>query len=265
MNSDAVRALVESTWEESIVPALLEYVAIPAKSPAFDANWSAHGHLDRAVALAADWCRKQAVEGATVEVVQLDGRTPLLLVDVPGTAAGTVVLYGHLDKQPEMTGWQVGLGPWEPVLRDGKLYGRGGADDGYAVFAALTAVRALQQQGAPHARCVLLIEASEESGSPDLPAYVDHLSDRIGSPDLVVCLDSGCGDYERLWCTTSLRGMTIGTLHVDVLEEGVHSGDAGGIVPSTFRVLRSLLSRIEDESTGALTLPELQADVPQRA
>ena len=262
MDAKKAESFVETAWEESILPALTEYVRIPAKSPAFDPEWKANGHLDRAVALAAEWCRAQPIEGLQVEVIELEGRTPLLWLEVPGESDRTVVLYGHLDKQPEMTGWAEGLGPWEPVRRGDRLYGRGGADDGYAAFASLTAIRALREAGGRHARCVALIEASEESGSPDLPAHVEALKDRIGSPDLVVCLDSGCGNYDQLWCTTSLRGMAAGTLSVDILREGVHSGDAGGLVPSSFRLARLLLERLEDSSNGRLRLDSLHADIP---
>jgi acetylornithine deacetylase/succinyl-diaminopimelate desuccinylase-like protein len=183
-------------------------------------------------------------------------------VEVDGTAPGTTLLYGHLDKQPPMHGWNEGLGPWTPVLRDGRLYGRGGADDGYAAFASITAIRALQAQGVKHPRCVVIIEACEESGSGDLPAYIEALADRIGAPDLVVCLDSGCGNYEQMWVTTSLRGLIGGDLRVSTLSEGVHSGAAGGIVPSTFRIARLLLDRIEDSRTGEILLRELHADIP---
>jgi acetylornithine deacetylase/succinyl-diaminopimelate desuccinylase-like protein len=199
-----------------------------------------------------------------LEVVRLPGRTPLLYIEVPGTVDDTVLLYGHMDKQPEMTGWSEGLGPWQPVLRGDRLYGRGGADDGYATFAALAALEVLQDQRIPHARCVVLIEGCEESGSFDLPHYVEHLRERIGTPSLVVCLDSGAADYERLWCTTSLRGMVIGNLHVDVLREGVHSGEASGIVPSSFRVARAILSRLEDETTGRVLPDWLYSDIPEQ-
>ena len=178
------------------------------------------------------------MSGATLEVVRLPGRTPVIVIDLPGEVEDTVLLYGHLDKQPEMTGWADGYGPWIPRLEGDKLYGRGGADDGYAMFGALSALLALRDQSVPHARCVVLIEACEESGSYDLPYYVDHLAERLGNPSLVICLDSGCGNYDQLWLTTSLRGLASGTLTVRVLEEGVHSGDASGVVPSSFRVLR---------------------------
>jgi acetylornithine deacetylase/succinyl-diaminopimelate desuccinylase-like protein len=204
----------------------------------------------------------QSLPGARVEVLRLPGRTPVLMVDVPGDVDDCVLMYGHLDKQPEFSGWSDGLEPWTPVLRDGKLYGRGGADDGYALFASLTAIRALREQGVPHARCVVLIEASEESGSPDLSHHIDALGDRLGQPTLVVCLDAECGNYEQLWCTTSLRGNLIGSLRVDVLAEGVHSGTASGVVPSSFRILRELLARVEDATSGAILIEELNTSIP---
>ena len=260
MDAEPTRAFVERTWEADIVPALSEYVTIPAKSPHFDPDWAAHGHIDRAVALIEAWCRARPIDGLRVEVVRLAGRTPVLFMEVPGRGE-TALLYGHLDKQPEMVGWADGLGPWTPVRRGDKLYGRGAGDDGYAAFAALTAIEALERQRVAHGRCVVLIEACEESGSYDLPAYVDALAPRIGTPGLVVCLDSGCADYEHLWCTTSLRGIVNGVLTVEVLTEGIHSG-ASGIVPSSFRILRALLSRLEDERTGEIRLRDLHVDVP---
>jgi acetylornithine deacetylase/succinyl-diaminopimelate desuccinylase-like protein len=261
-DSQAILRFVEERWEESILPSLVEYIAIPNESPAFDPDWERAGHMDRAVELVAAWCEAHALEGQKLEVVRLPGRTPLIWIEVPGEIDDTVLLYGHLDKQPEMTGWRGDLGPWKPVLEGDRLYGRGGADDGYAAYASLTAIDALQRQGRPHARCVILIEACEESGSPDLPAYIEHLADRIGRPSLVICLDSGCGNYDQLWSTTSLRGLVTGTLRVDVLEEGVHSGDASGIVPSSFRVLRQLLDRIDDTATGVVTEPAFAAKIP---
>ena len=254
---------VHESWQDSILPVLERYIAIPNRSPQFDPEWAAHGHMDRAVALLEQWCRGRPVPGLQVEVVRLPGRTPLLWLEVPGSGQEPVLLYGHLDKQPALQEWADGLSPWRAVRRGDRLYGRGGADDGYAVFASLTALEALARQGVPHARCVMLIEACEESGSPDLPAYVEALADRIGRPSLVVCLDSGCGSYDRLWATTSLRGLLCGDLHVEVLREGVHSGDAGGIVPSSFRILRALLSRLEDEADGSIRPAELHVRIPE--
>jgi len=245
-------------WDEAILPALTDYIAIPAKSPMFDADWAAHGHIERVVRDAAAWVEARKVPGLTLEVVRLDGRTPVIFFEIESTKAGstdTVVMYGHLDKQPEFTGWRNDLGPWTPKYENDKLYGRGGADDGYAVYAAITAVESLKAQGLPHPRIVGLIETCEESGSHDLPPYLDALRQRLGNVSLVVCLDSGAGNYDQLWLTTSLRGMVSGVLKVEILTEGVHSGDSSGVVPSSFRILRHLLDRLEDSATGRL-LPE---------
>ena len=262
MNDATLLETVGAQWDGDIVGQLIEYIRIPARSPQFDPQWEAHGHIERAIRLAQAWVARQPVRGLTVEILRLPGRTPLLYFDVPGNGDKTVLLYGHLDKQPEMTGWREGHGPWNPRYEDGRLYGRGSADDGYAVFAALAAMVALQAQGIPHARCAGMIETCEESGSYDLPAYLEALAPRLGEVDFVVGLDSGCGDYERLWATTSLRGLVGGNLKVEVLTEGVHSGDASGVVPSSFRIVRSLLDRIEDATTGSVLPGEFHAAIP---
>jgi acetylornithine deacetylase/succinyl-diaminopimelate desuccinylase-like protein len=265
LDNSKLGRFVDQIWGDAIVPTLVDYIRIPNKSPSFDPDWAAHGYMEEAVAMFERWARAEigALPGATLEIVRLPERTPLILVEVPGAGSDdTVLLYGHLDKQPEMVGWAEGYGPWIPRLDGDKLYGRGGADDGYAMFGAIAALRGLREQGVPHARCVIVIEACEESGSYDLPFYVEHLSARIGNPSLVVCLDSGCGNYDQLWLTTSLRGIAAGTLTVHILEEGVHSGDASGVVPSSFRILRQLLSRLEDETTGEIRPASLYAQIP---
>ena len=262
MDLERLESRIARTWDDSILERLVAYVRIPNKSPMFDPEWERHGYMEAAVQLMADWCREQKVPGARIEVRRLPGRTPLLLVEVPGELPGCVLLYGHLDKQPEFTGWLPGLGPWEPVIRDGRLYGRGAADDGYAVFSSLTAIAALKEQQVRLPRCVLLIEACEESGSVDLPAHLASLGDTLGEPSLVVCLDAECGNYEQVWCTTSLRGNLVGTLRVRVLTEGVHSGMATGIAPTPFRILEQLLARIESPVTGDLLLDELHVSIP---
>ena len=264
MDHAVATELIESTWDRSITPSLIDYIRIPNKSPAFDPDWKKNGYMDEAVTLISDWCRANAIDDMALEVIQLEGRTPLIYIDVPGVGEDCVVLYGHLDKQPEMVGWHEGLGPWSPVLDGDRLYGRGGADDGYSAFASLTAIRAVRAAGGQHARCVVIIEACEESGSFDLPHYIDYLQDRIGTPSLVICLDSGCGNYDQLWCTTSLRGIVAGNLEVRVLDEGVHSGDASGIVPSSFRILRQLLDRIDDSTTGSILLDALKVEIPSQ-
>jgi acetylornithine deacetylase/succinyl-diaminopimelate desuccinylase-like protein len=279
MNTERLKRYIDGVWDDSIVPTLCEYIRIPNKSVNYDPQWAQHGYMDQAAELMRKWCEAHALPGMKIELMRLGDRTPLLFIEVPSTidasesptgddasespAGNTIVMYGHMDKQPEFTGWAEGLAPWTPVLREGRLYGRGGADDGYAVFGSLLALRALADQKIPHARCVILIEASEESGSPDLPAYIDALADRIGEPSLVVCLDAECGNYDQFWATTSLRGNVNGKLHVEVLREGVHSGMASGIAPSSFRILRLLLDRVEDPATGRVRVEALHAPIPE--
>ena len=264
MNADTNRKLVDERWSSSIVPTLEQYIRIPNQSPLFDPDWKRNGFMNKAVALASGWVEAQGVRGLKMEVHELEGRTPVIFMEIDGDTSSTVLMYGHLDKQPAMVGWEEGLGPWTPVMRDGRLYGRGGADDGYAIFATIASIRALQEQNIPHSRIVVIIECCEESGSIDLPTYIDLLSDRIGTPRLVICLDSGCGNYEQLWMTTSLRGSIVGNLTVDVLSEGVHSGDASGIVPSSFRIIRTLLDRLEDAKTGEIIPEWLHVEVPHQ-
>jgi acetylornithine deacetylase/succinyl-diaminopimelate desuccinylase-like protein len=293
-----IQKTVARTWTADVVPTLCDYIAIPALSPMFSPDWSQTNHLLAAVVLLKDWAAARKIVGLQVEVHSLPNRTPVIVCEVAafgmgktpsfmkrstdhavegggveggavegGVVAGavvdTVLLYGHLDKQPEMTGWRSDLGPWIPVLEGDRLYGRGGADYGYALFSALSAIEAVQNSGGQHHRCVVIIEASEESGSPDLPAHIEALAARIGTPSLVVCLDSGCLDYDRLWATTSLRGLAGGVLRVDVLSEGVHSGSASGVVPSSFRVIRELLDRVEDSRTGAVLIDACHVPIPE--
>jgi acetylornithine deacetylase/succinyl-diaminopimelate desuccinylase-like protein len=262
MDAHRLQRFADQLWMDSILPTITEYVRIPNKSPNFDPDWAKHGYMDRAVELAERWCRAHAPKGMALEVVRLPGRTPLIFIEVPGTSADTVLLYGHLDKQPEFTGWEPGLDPWKPVLRGDKLYGRGGADDGYAIFSSLAAIGALQEQGLPHARCVLIIECCEESGSYDLPYYIEHLAARIGAVSLVICLDAECGNYEQLWVTTSLRGNMVGNLTVRIMTEGVHSGMASGLSASSFDIMRQLLDRVEDSKSGRLLVAALNTAIP---
>lgn len=264
MDPSVSRQFIDGLWEDSILPELYEYIRIPNQSPAFDAQWAEHGYMETAVSRFEAWARRQPIAGMTIEIVRLPGRTPLLFIEVPGTIDATALLYGHLDKQPAMSGWRDGLGPWQPVLTGDRLYGRGAADDGYAMFTALTAIASLQAQTLPHARCVVLIECCEESGSFDLPYYIEQLAARIGTPQLVICLDSGCGNYDQLWCTTSLRGLAGGVLSVEVLEEGVHSGDVSGIVADSFRIARTLLDRLEDAGSGTIREPAFHAPIPEQ-
>jgi acetylornithine deacetylase/succinyl-diaminopimelate desuccinylase-like protein len=261
MRTAEIRDFVDLMWENEIVPALMEFGRIPNKSVAFDPEWAAHGHMQRAVDLLTKWAQAHAIAGMKLEVARIEGRTPLIVIDVPGASEDRILLYGHLDKQPEMAGWREGLDPWIPVREGDLLYGRGLADDGYAIFACLAALGALHAGKIPHARCTIIIEACEESGSFDLPPYIEQLAERIGCPSLVIALDAGCENYQQLWCTTSLRGLAGGTLRVELLTEGIHSG-ASGQVADSFRVARHLLDRIEDPATGVVADPAFNVSVP---
>jgi acetylornithine deacetylase/succinyl-diaminopimelate desuccinylase-like protein len=264
LNTAQALSEVSYAWDSQIVQQLQDYIRIPAKSPMFDADWKVHGYLDTVVRNTAAWIESQKVAGLKLEVLRLDGRTPVLFFEVAATNASqqTVLMYGHLDKQPEFSGWRNDLGPWTPAFLDGKLYGRGGADDGYAAYAAITAIQALKTQNIAHPKIVGLIETAEESGSFDLLPYVDALKARMGDVGLVVCLDSGAGNYDQLWLTNSLRGMVSGVLKVEILTEGVHSGDASGLVPSSFRIMRQVLDRLEDSATGRMLPASFHCEVP---
>lgn len=266
MNTDQLRTFIDDRWAREVMPPLVEYIAIPCESPAFDPDWAENGHMLAATALMEAWARRQmnAVPGAIVRSIRLEGRTPVLLVEIPGEGDETVLIYGHLDKQPPMEGWTDGRGAWTPSLEGDRLYGRGGADDGYSIFSALLAVLALRDQGLRHPPCVVLMEACEESGSGDLPFYIDHLQDRFGRCGLVVALDGGCGNYDQLWTTTSLRGQVAGVLTVRVLEEAIHSGEASGVVPSSLRIATRLLARLEDRDTGEILAAAFHAPIPEQ-
>ena len=265
-DTNALQERIARQWDSDIVSQLTEYIRLPAKSPNFDPDWVKNGHIEAAVRQAERWVKAQDLPGLEIEIVRLPGRTPFLFFEIPARGAGastkTVAIYGHLDKQPEMTGWRPGFGPWTPVYEEGRLYGRGGADDGYAVFAAISAIAALDAQGIARPRCVGLIETCEESGSYDLPAYLEALAPRMGDVALVIALDSGSGNYDQLWATTSLRGLVNGTLTVNILTEGVHSGDAGGVVPSSFRIARQVLDRLDDSRTGAVKPAAFSCEIP---
>ena len=268
LNTTQALEHVSHAWDTDIVARLTDYVAIPAKSPMFDSAWDANGLLETVVRNTAQWIESQKVAGLSVEIIRLPGRTPVLFFEVAATRSAaltttqTVLMYGHLDKQPEFSGWRKDLGPWTPKYEDGKLYGRGSADDGYAAYAAIAAIQALKSQGVGHPRIVGLIETCEESGSYDLMPYIDALRPRLGEVGLVVCLDSGAGNYDQLWLTNSLRGMVSGVLKVEILTEGVHSGDASGLVPSSFRIMRQVLDRLEDSATGRLLPASFHCEVP---
>lgn len=264
VDTSKTQEFVNQYWDKEVLETLVDYIKIPNKSPEYDPDWESNGFMEEALQLAVQWLKEHAIPGAELHIGRIPTRTPSIVLDIPGQYDKTVLMYGHFDKQPEMEGWRDDLGPWKPVIEGDKLYGRGGADDGYALFSCVTAIKALQEQGIKHPRIVVFIEFSEESGSRDVVAHLEHFEDLIGRPDFLVCLDSCVGDYERLWMSTSLRGLARGTLDVQVLNEGIHSGEGTGIVASSFRVMRSVLDRIENSVTGEIFTSEMKVDIPEK-
>lgn len=247
-----MKDFIDTYWEKEALPTLIAFGAIPNVSPEFDPAWEANGHMQKAVDMLAAWAQTRPIQNMKVEVVSLPNLTPTIFIEIEGEKEGTLLMYGHYDKQPGMEGtWREGLGPWKPVREGNLLYGRGLADDGYAVFAALGAVEAVQQ-GGKHPRIIILIEGSEETGSPHLPAYLEHLKERIGTPDVVITLDADTRTPDALWFTESLRGLVNGVLTIETLATSLHSGMGTGMVPSATRILRLLIERIEDSRTGRI-------------
>lgn len=265
INPQETISFVNQFWDESIIPALSEYIRIPCRSTLYDLEWEKNNYLKTAAEHIVHWAQQQNIVGLKAEVIKLNNFAPLIFIEVDASTESnkTVLLYSHYDKMPESSGWDEGLGAWTPVLKNDKLYGRGAVDDGYAVFTYIAAIKALQTQKIPHAKFVFLIEGAEESGSGGFAEYMHHLRDRIGEPGFVVFLDGECKDYKRLWATTSTRGLINGFLNIEILTLAEHSGCASGIVPSTFRILRQVLSRIEDQETGKILLKTAQLEIPQ--
>mmetsp|Transcript_24422 Transcript_24422/g.21611 ORF Transcript_24422/g.21611 Transcript_24422/m.21611 type:complete len:479 (+) Transcript_24422:68-1504(+) len=254
---------VDADFDKSALPGLMDFIRIPNLSKNFDPEWNSNGLLEKAAKHVKSWIEAQNIKGLNIEYIKNDDLSPLLFIEVAGTDkdAGTVLMYGHFDKQPHMVGWSEGLGPVDPVIKDGKLYGRGSNDDGYSIFSAITAIKACQTNGLAHPRVVFLMEGDEESGSTHINTYIERVKDKIGTPSMIFILDAGCLNYEQFWLVTSLRGNIKPRLNVKIINEGVHSGDASGIVPDTFRIIRELLGRLEDPKTGDI-IKELQVNIP---
>ena len=259
---DALVQRSDELWETSILPSLSDFIEIHALSPLFEPNWAELGELDATIDLFRAWLDEQGIAGLSHEVHRIEDKSPVLLVTIEGTGPGEVIFYSHLDKQPSKPElWSDGLHPLKAVRRDPWLYGRGSVDDGYGGYLCVTSIRLLQEAGIPHPRCAFLIETCEESGSFDLPPYLDALSEELGDPDMIVVLDSGGPDYDHVWMTEALRGLVSGTLSVRVSHEGIHSGTSGGSIPSSFRIQRMLLDRVEDSSTGEVLVPEMHVEI----
>jgi acetylornithine deacetylase/succinyl-diaminopimelate desuccinylase-like protein len=263
MDYEITKKLIDADFEKEVLPNLSEYIKIDNLSPFYDPEWNTNGKQDNAAKFCLDWVLRQNIKGLKGEIIKEADKTPLIFIEIDAHGSDkNYLLYGHFDKQPHFTGWAEGLGPCTPVIKNGFLYGRGGADDGYAIFSSIVAIKAVQTQGGKHGRVVIIIEGSEESGSPHLIPYIEGLKDRIGKPDLMICLDSGSQDYDRLWVTTSLRGVCMADVTVEVLAEGVHSGAGTGYAADSFMILRNLLDRIEDSKSGKI-IDAFQVEIPK--
>ena len=267
LNADKTREIIDAHWDNWYVKGLCEFIEVPNLTPMVDPNYLTNGLNEKAMALVDDYINKLEIKGISKKIFQPDGMTPLIVYAVDKAEGGSdaqIMFYGHLDKQPWMDGWDEGLGPTKPVIRGEYLYGRGGGDDGYSPFSTMLAIKNAQLQGIKHSRIVLVLETEEESGSPNLINLLNIAKDFIGNPDYLFCLDSGAFDYNQLWLTSSLRGITLMDVTVKAGKGGYHSGEVGGIVPETFRVMRHLLNRLDDPKTG-LPMEELNTELPAYA
>lgn len=263
MNYDKSLEIAKKDFDSNILPGLEEFIRIDNLSPEFDPEWETNGKAEKAGMHLLNWAKSQGIKGLKGELIKSPGKTHFLLIEIePQGINKTVLLYGHFDKQPSLGEWEEGLHPNKPVIKNGLLYGRGSSDDGYALFSMIEAVKLIQLQNCKHGHIVIALESGEESGSPDLISYLKTYKERTGNPDLMICLDSGCKDYSCLWLTTSLRGLTKIEVEIECLKEDVHSGEAGGIAPDAFSILRILLNRLEDSKTSKIIVP-LNAEIPK--
>lgn len=264
INPEKLKQFVESEFTNNALPSFKTFLTIENCTPAYDPDWDKNGLLKSAAShLKAYALKSSGVQGLNAILSSDEGKTPFLLVTVDSTSGDgkSILLYGHFDKQPPNSGWSQGLGPYLPVEKDGYLYGRGSADDGYAFYAMLTIIKALQNFNIPHPKFVIILEGSEESGSIDLPIYIEEYQQFIGQPDLILALDSGIIDYNRIWLTSSLRGVVSCDLTVKTLTKGVHSGKGSGIAPESFMIIRKLLSKLEDYNDQS-RMKDFEVEIP---
>jgi acetylornithine deacetylase/succinyl-diaminopimelate desuccinylase-like protein len=263
-NAEATAAYVEKWWADWYVKGLCEFIEIPNLSPMFDAEFYTNGTTQAAAKHVDDYINKLEIKGITKHSFTPEGKPPMYVYVVEANGNDkNVMCYGHLDKQPWMMPWREGLGPTKAVIEGDFLYGRGGADDGYAPFSCALAIKNLQVQGLPHPRFALVLETEEESGSPNLLELLALSKEAIGTPDIMFCMDSGAFNWDQLWMTSSLRGIICLDVQIDCAHGGYHSGEVGGIVPETMRIMRHLLDRIDDSKTG-MCCEALNCEIPER-
>lgn len=160
---------------------MIEYIRIPNLSRDFDPEWETNGLLENAAEHIKNWVESLGLMGLSTEIIKDKGYSPIIFTEIAGELPYTILYYGHFDKQPPFTGWSEGLGPNSPVVKDNKLYGRGGADDGYSTYSTMLSIWALQKLGVKLPRCVMITEGDEESGD-HIDHYLETLGKRIGTP-----------------------------------------------------------------------------------
>jgi len=163
-----------------------------------DDKYDCNGLVQQAMQVVDTNIQALGIKGLTRTVIHPAGMNPLIVyvVEPSEGASKTVMMYGHLDKQPYGPGWEEGVSPTDPIIRGDFMWGRGSCDDGYSAFACMLAVKAVQESGQRLPRIVLTLETEEESGSPSLLSLLKEAEPLIGTPDAMLCMDSGALDYE---------------------------------------------------------------------
>jgi acetylornithine deacetylase/succinyl-diaminopimelate desuccinylase-like protein len=262
MDKESVNKTIEKYWQDWWVKGLGDFVRVPNLTPMVDDKYLENGLLEQAMDLVDNYINKLEIKGLSRKIFKTEKGLPLItyIVEPSEGVTRNVMVYGHIDKQPYGEGWDTD--PKDPVIKGDCMYGRGSADDGYSAFSCMLAVKVGQELGVKMPRICLVLETEEESGSASLIPLLNQAKDVIGTPDVCLCMDSGAFDYNKLWVTSSLRGICILDLTVQVGKAGYHSGEVGGIVPETFRIVRQLLDRLDDSKTGE-PCDELKIEVPE--
>ena len=263
MDTELLKKYVDKQFTLNILPNLMNFIRIPNLSPLFDPNWKTNGYLFKAANLIVSYAKSLNIKNAEINLLQDSGHTPMVFIEIPASRKNdnrTVIFYGHYDKQPYGTGWDKDKSPTNPVIVDGRLYGRGSADDGYASFSILTAIKTCQEFNCLMPRICCLFEGAEESTDADLKYYFDKLIPILG--DNVVAfipLDSGCPDYDRLWMANSLRGIVDIDVNIQTLDQESHYGpEASGIIAENLFLMRKIYDGLVDSTNGEFKLEEFK-------
>ena len=269
MDKKSFEKYIEKMFTYNMIPNLMNFIRIPNLSPAYDYEWNTNGLLLKAANLIIAYAKSLEIKNAQINLIQDKGYSPLIFIEIPASRPNdnrTVLLYAHFDKQPHGTGWDDDKGPTKPVIQNGRLYGRGSADDGYASFSMLTAIKACQEHNCPLPRICLIFEGAEESTDEHLTYYFNKLLPIIGENVIAfIPLDSGCADYDRLWITNSLRGVCDYEINIQTLDNNISFGpEASGRIAENLFILRKAIDAVMDTSTGDVKIEEFYVkDIPE--